>query len=98
MSIRLRLTIWYSAVLLLGLAAFGAGMWFVLSHRMMGVIEANLAERVGGLRTVIELEGTAKASHLRQELWEFTREVPEAASCSPPQDCLCCQRRPTQLL
>ncbi len=79
MSIRLRLTIWYSAVLLLGLAAFGSGMWFVLGHRMMSVIESRLAERVEGVRTVLELESKVKDSDLRQELWEFTREVPEGA-------------------
>jgi len=79
MSIRLRLTIWYSTVLLLGLATFGIGMWFVLGHRMMSVIESNLAERVDGVRTVLELESKVKDSDLRQELWEFTREIPEGA-------------------
>lgn len=79
MSIRLRLTFWYSAVLLLGLAAFGTGMWFTLSHRMMDVLESNLAERVEGVRTVLDLESKVSDSDLRQELWEFTREVPEGA-------------------
>ncbi len=79
MSIRLRLTIWYSAVLLLGLSVFGAGMWFVLGHRMMSVIESRLAERVEGVRTLLELESKVQDSDLRQELWEFTREVPEGA-------------------
>lgn len=77
MSIRLRLTLWYSAVLLLGLAAFGAGMWFVLKQRLFAAVDATLQQRIQGLKTTLEVEAKLPASDLRQELIEFASEVPE---------------------
>ena len=49
-SIRLRLTAWYSSVLLLGLVLFASGMWLALEQRLIAGIDARLAQRVQGLK------------------------------------------------
>jgi two-component system heavy metal sensor histidine kinase CusS len=80
MTIGRRLTLWYAAVLLLGLALFGAGMWFALQHRLMEGIDARLSQRVEGLRTVLEVEHwLTDRNQLRVELSEFAQEVPEGS-------------------
>lgn len=77
-SIRLRLTIWYSAILLLGLLLFGSGMWLALRQRLLAAVDVRLAQRVQGVRTVLELEGgTPDRRQLQDELSEFAREVPD---------------------
>jgi two-component system heavy metal sensor histidine kinase CusS len=77
-SIRSSLTLWYSAILLLGMAIFGGAMWFALAHRLMTGVESRLRERVEGLRTVLVLESHLKDWKLLQlELSEFAREVPD---------------------
>ncbi len=77
-SVRLRLTLWYSAVLLLGLALFGGGLWFSIGHRLMAAVDARLTERAEGLRTVLTIEGAIMSRlQLMEELSEFAREVPE---------------------
>jgi len=78
LSIRLRLTVWYSGILLLGMLLFGSGMWLALRQRLLDAIDARLAQRVQGVRTVLDLEGwTPDRRHLQDELSEFAREVPD---------------------
>ena len=55
-SIRVRLTLWYSGVLLCGLALFGAGWWFAVQHRMLRGVDERLGQRMAGLQNVIEME------------------------------------------
>src|SRR6516164_3345445 len=77
-SIRVRLTLWYSAVLLFGLLLLAGGLWFMIGHRLTAAVDARLLERAEGLRTVIEIEAPHRdRAQLRQELSEFTREVSE---------------------
>ena len=42
-SMGARLTLWYSLVLLAGLALFGAGIWLVVTHSLMATIDETLA-------------------------------------------------------
>jgi len=78
--ISVRLTLWYSAVLLLGLALFGGAMWFALGNRLVAGVDERLAQRVQGLQTVLEVESEiTDGEALRKELAEFAREVPEGA-------------------
>jgi heavy metal sensor kinase len=78
MSIRLRLTLWYSTVLLAGLTLFGTGLWVALKHRLMAQVDARLEQRVDGLRTALTIEGAqAGRDQLVEELSEFVREIPE---------------------
>ena len=80
MSIGQRLTFWYAAVLSLGLALFGAGLWLVLEHRLIAGVDARLNERVDGLRTVLDVEHTlTDRAQLRVELSEFAQEVPDGS-------------------
>jgi two-component system heavy metal sensor histidine kinase CusS len=76
-SIRMRLTMWYSAVLFLGLAGFGAGMSIALEHRLIKGVDEMLEQRVDGVRTTLELEGQLSREQLQLELSEFARETPE---------------------
>ena len=77
-SIRLRLTAWYSAALLLGLALFGLGMWLALEQRLMAGVDTRLAQRVQGLRSALGGEGEIKdRGQLQQELSEFASEIPD---------------------
>jgi heavy metal sensor kinase len=81
LSIRLRLTIWYSAVLLLGLVLFASGMWLALEHRLIAGVDARLAQRVQGLRAVLEMEGgSGDRRQLKEELSEFAKEVPDGTA------------------
>jgi heavy metal sensor kinase len=77
-SIRLRLTLWYSVVLLLGLALFGLGMWFALEQRLIAGVDSRLTQRVQGLQTVFATEGGTKdRRQLQEEISEFAGEVPD---------------------
>jgi two-component system heavy metal sensor histidine kinase CusS len=79
-SIRLRLTLWYSAVLLFGLVLFGLVVWVALEHRLMTGVDTRLKDRVESLRTVLQVEGWSKdRKHLQEELSEFAQEIPEGA-------------------
>ena len=79
-SIRQRLTAWYAAVLLLGLALFAIAMWFALYSRLVESVDARLALRIQGLHTALGAESDIKdRGHLEQELSEFIREVPDGS-------------------
>jgi heavy metal sensor kinase len=72
------LTFWYSAVLLLGLCLFATAVWFALEHRLLSDLDSRLAQRITGLRTVLEIESALRdRSQLPVELAEFAREIPE---------------------
>jgi heavy metal sensor kinase len=80
MSIGQRLTAWYAAVLLAGLALFGAGIWLLLEKRLMAGVDESLAQEIQGLQTVFQIEGPeSDAKQLQVELAEFTREIPDGS-------------------
>ena len=54
-SIRVRLTIWYSLVLLAGLAMFGGGVWFVVSHSLIASLDDSLTAGPGAFRPLSRL-------------------------------------------
>ena len=77
-SIRLRLTAWYAAALLGGLALFGFGMWVALEQRLVAGVDGRLAQRVAGIESALGAEaGIRNRAQLQQELEEFVREVPD---------------------
>ncbi|MBZ5633859.1 MAG: HAMP domain-containing protein [Acidobacteriia bacterium] len=79
-SVGQRLTAWYAAVLLAGLALFGAGIWLLLENRLMAGVDESLAQEIAGLQTVFQIEGPeSDAKQLRVELAEFTREIPDGS-------------------
>jgi heavy metal sensor kinase len=80
LSIRLRLTMWYSAVLLAALAVFGFGMWFALEHRLMAGVDTRLAQRIQGARNALGAEAEVhNRRQLQRELSEFAAEIPDGA-------------------
>jgi CheY-like chemotaxis protein len=77
-SIRLRLTIWYSVVLLSGLVLFAVGMWFALEQHLTAGVDSRLTQRVQGLQTVFSTEGGTKdRRQLQEEVSEFAGVVPD---------------------
>jgi heavy metal sensor kinase len=77
-SIRTRLTGWYAVVLALGLTLFGGALWFALAERLIQGLDARLAQRVDGVRAVIEQESPLRnRADLCTEVFEFTNEIPE---------------------
>ena len=77
-SIGARLTLWYSLVLLAGLALFGAGIWVVVTHSLMATIDETLAAQVKGVTTVLQSEyEPGRPEHLREELSEYAEATPE---------------------
>jgi heavy metal sensor kinase len=72
-SIRLRLAVWYSAVLLVGLALFGSATWVTLRHRLIAGVDGRLMLQAEGLRAALDDEGVAANRRQIQE------EVNEAA-------------------
>lgn len=100
MPIRIRLTLWYVAVLLAGLALFGAGMWLMLEHRLVTNLDARLTARVDGLRALLKDEGGARNhGQLQDELTEYAREAPEGAfvQVQDARGAVLLQARPPQL-
>jgi len=79
-SIRQRLTAWYAAALLLGLAIFALGMWVELQERLIAGVDTRLAQRIQGLETALGVEVEIRdRAQLQQELGEFVREVPDGS-------------------
>ena len=77
-SIRLRLTIWYSAVVLLALSIVGFGMWFALERRLIAGVDAHLGLRNQGLRNALGPNTDIRnRSDLQHELAEIATEIPD---------------------
>jgi len=53
-------------------------MWFALQTRLVASVDARLAHRVVGLRTLLERQAVeGDASAVPDELAEFAREMPD---------------------
>src|SRR5436190_2525384 len=79
-SIRMRLTVWYSAVLFAGLLLLGLSLWVVVRHYLLSGVEERLEEGARGLRAVLEHE--ADHSDFLEELEEYARAAPGGALLS----------------
>ncbi len=71
MTIRLRLTLYYSAVLLAGLLLFSASIWLTLERQLVAGIDARLDQRVASLGTMLSVE--KNEPDLREEAQEFEK-------------------------
>ena len=76
-SIRIRLTAWYSAVLLAGLLLFGLFLWLAARHYLLVEVDERLAQGIRGLRAVIEQE--IDQPDFLDELREYARAAPGGA-------------------
>lgn len=75
-SIRLRLTLWYSAMLLAGLALSGAGIWLVVSHSLRASLDDALTRQAQGVVTVLSMDRDDEHD-LGEELNEYAAATPE---------------------
>jgi heavy metal sensor kinase len=75
-SIRERLTLWYSLVLMASLTLFGIGTWLVVSHSLRASLEDTLNEHAKGVITVLRSVNPGKPRHLREELTEYASAAP----------------------
>src|SRR5580704_6197006 len=71
MSIRLRLTAWYAAILTMGLALFGGLIWLSLRHRLLDEIDRDLAGRASRFEAYFLAEEANP-----DELNEFCQALP----------------------
>jgi heavy metal sensor kinase len=55
-SIGLRLTLWYLAIFALGQFVFGAGMWLVLRHHLVGLLDESLTDQTEDLRSFLDAQ------------------------------------------
>ena len=78
-SIQVRLTLWYSAAMAIGLVFFAGVMWFALQHRLVADIDERLADQISGLQAGIDGEANKANEHfvIQEETAEFSRELPE---------------------
>jgi len=71
LSIGLRLTLWYLVIFALGQFAFGAGMWLILRHHLVNIVDANLRDQTEDLRSFLESQKpNANLAKFREEVTE----------------------------
>jgi heavy metal sensor kinase len=73
-SIGLRLTLWYLAIFALGQFSFGTGMWLVLRHHLVSIVDHNLRDQTEDLRSFLE------SQKKNADLAKFQEEVTETYS------------------
>ena len=71
LSIGWRLTLWYLAIFALGQFAFGAGMWLVLRHHLVSLVDKNLQDQAADVR------GFLMAQKKNAGISKFQEEVTE---------------------
>jgi len=76
-TIRFKLTIWYSAILLAGILLIGTSLWVAVRHQLLSDIDDQLEQKVRGVRAVLEDEGgRVNPEQLREELTEYAHATP----------------------
>ncbi len=56
LSIGVRLTIWYLAIFALGELIFGAGMWMILRHNLLDIVDDSLESQVDDLKSFLDAQ------------------------------------------
>jgi two-component system, OmpR family, heavy metal sensor histidine kinase CusS len=74
-SIRARLTVWYSMVLLAALALFGTGIWLVVEHSLKASLDETLNQQAKGVITILQSVPNDPLE-LREELTEYAKATP----------------------
>jgi heavy metal sensor kinase len=71
LSIGSRLTLWYLAIFALGQFAFGAGMWLVLRHHLVSLVDKNLQDQAADVRSfLVAQKKNAGVPKFREEVTE----------------------------
>jgi hypothetical protein len=72
-SIRVRLTIWYLAILSLGLGVFGAGSWIGMRASVFHTIDEELNDRIRGIEQFMKAQiASLSPSEIRDEFREHS--------------------------
>jgi heavy metal sensor kinase len=71
LSLRFRLTIWYSLILAVSLGIFGGAAYFAMSHSIRSAVDAGLQRRVAGIRGIIARTEPEGMAALKDELSEY---------------------------
>lgn len=79
-SIRLRLTFWYSAVLLAGMALFAVSSWFSLRHVLLSSLRGEAEQICLGAMSIVREEGLegAPLAEFRASLSSFAASAKDA--------------------
>lgn len=75
-SIRVRLTLWYSTVLACGLLFFAGSIWLLLKQSLYRDLQGELADRTRSLTAFIKEELSESGGHLGEELEEYSHGLP----------------------
>ncbi len=75
-SVRSRLTLWYTAVLSLGLILLSCTVWAALHHILYQELSDTLSNQTRGLQEYIRIEDEENPSTLPHEIDEFARSLP----------------------
>lgn len=76
-SIRVRLTLWYSAVLASALVLFGLAIWALMKHTLYNDLQKELVGRTASLERFVTNELREPGVHLNEELEEYCHGLPE---------------------
>jgi heavy metal sensor kinase len=72
-SIRVRLTVWYLAMLAVGLGVFGVGSWFAMRTSAFDTIDEELEDRIRGIEKFMQLQIAALSPvEIRDEFREHS--------------------------
>jgi heavy metal sensor kinase len=71
LSVRIRLTVWYSLILAASLGIFGSAAYFAMSHSIRSALDAGLQRRVQGIRGIIARTEPQGQAALKDELYEY---------------------------
>jgi heavy metal sensor kinase len=75
-SLELRLTAWYSVILLAGYVLFGAAIWVVTSRAVRGAVDDVLEERIVRLTDIVSAEADGPEEY-EEEIVDYLMGVPE---------------------
>ncbi|MGH9757657.1 MAG: sensor histidine kinase [Candidatus Acidiferrales bacterium] len=73
LSIRVRLTAWYSIILALSLAVFGGVAFLAMRHSIHATVDAGLRQRIEGVRSIIAEDEPQGLAALQDEFREYAR-------------------------
>ncbi len=76
LPIRTRLTIWYTAVLSLGLVLFSLTVWIGLRQTLTADVVATLLNQARGFDEYLHIEDRDQPSKLNEEIDEYSRSLP----------------------
>jgi heavy metal sensor kinase len=76
-SIRAQLTVWYTAVLCIGLLLFSGTIWFALRHFLYADLESALVDQARGLNMYLQIEDHDLGVSLPEEIDEYSQSMPQ---------------------